>query len=328
MQYTLRHLLLVFVLLAAALGVFGAWGALVAAVLLAIVVAAAKERPLIYLALSFALLLGLFAAVGSTENAEDSRRCACANNLRQVALGLLNYDADNGDFPPAYVVSADGVPAYSWRLMLLPSLDRSDVSDRFHRDELWNSASNKECVGTAFHVFKCSHVPNPYSSNLTSFVAVTGPQTAWPGTKATGLRDIPDGSDNTILIMELTDSDIAWAEPRDLTFEQVGKTIAEDPQLKMFAAHETQRGFLCLPEKGANVAFADGSVRFLTTGFLQKYLKAMLTRDGGEKVDFEDMPPPNLNWPRIIGLAVLVFSMACLLRPQIRKSFAGPRVSA
>jgi prepilin-type processing-associated H-X9-DG protein len=95
----------------------------------------------------------------------------------------------------------------------------------------------------------------------------------------------------------------------------------------MFAAHDIQRGFLCLPDKGANVAFADGHVRFLTTDFLRKYLKAMLTRDGREEVDFSDSSAPRLDWPRIIGLAVLIFSVICLLRPQNLKSLAGLRVA-
>jgi prepilin-type processing-associated H-X9-DG protein len=142
------------------------------------------------------------------------------------------------------------------------------------------------------------------------------------------IHDIPDNANNTILVMELPESDIIWTEPRDLTFEQVCKEIETDPDLKIFAAHEKDCGFFFLPEKGMNVAFADGHVDFLPSGFLRKYLKSMLTRDGGEEVDFDDMPLPRLNWPRITALIIWAMTLIALLWPQGKKYSSRTEVAS
>src|SRR5438128_2692050 len=67
---------------------------------------------------------------------EAAARSKCANNLKQLGLGLHNYEGVNGRFPPAYVGnpaavgSASGVSypdenlngptGYAWGVLLLP----------------------------------------------------------------------------------------------------------------------------------------------------------------------------------------------------------------
>ena len=43
----------------------------------------------------------------------------CISNLKQIGLGLLNYESRYGCFPPAYVADAKGQPLYSWRVLLM-----------------------------------------------------------------------------------------------------------------------------------------------------------------------------------------------------------------
>jgi prepilin-type processing-associated H-X9-DG protein len=145
-------------------------------------------------------------------------------------------------------------------------------------------------------------------------VAVTGSHTLWSNTTTNRLANIHDGPENTILLIELANSDIQWAEPTDLTFEHICEEIDSDPELKIFAAHDIDRGFFFLPDKGTHVLFADGHIQFMSTGFLRKNLKAMLTCDGGEKIDFSEIPAPKLDWPRIVALLILGAVVVSLMR--------------
>jgi prepilin-type N-terminal cleavage/methylation domain-containing protein/prepilin-type processing-associated H-X9-DG protein len=72
-----------------------------------------------------------------------ARRMQCTNNLKQIGLGLANYEATLGVFPPAYVAdpraagSAYGIsypdgnintlPGFAWGALLLPFLEQSPV---------------------------------------------------------------------------------------------------------------------------------------------------------------------------------------------------------
>src|SRR4051812_12749976 len=53
------------------------------------------------------------------------------------------------------------------------------------------------------------------SSELTSYAAITGPKTAFPGPKTTRIADIVDGTHTTIFLAEVCNLDIPWTAPRD-----------------------------------------------------------------------------------------------------------------
>src|SRR5580704_9988487 len=79
---------------------------------------------------------------------EAARSSQCISNLKQLGLGLLNYESKYGCFPPAYVADADGKPLYSWRVLLMAEFDRTDrwfggrLARGFRFDEPWDSPSN------------------------------------------------------------------------------------------------------------------------------------------------------------------------------------------
>ena len=49
---------------------------------------------------------------------EPARRLQCANNLKQIAIALQNYESVYHALPPAYTVDTNGKPLHSWRTLI------------------------------------------------------------------------------------------------------------------------------------------------------------------------------------------------------------------
>ena len=88
------------------------------------------------------------------------------------------------------------------------------------------------------------------------------------------LEDIKDGIRNTIVFVEVKDSGIHWAEPRDLDFGKMSFRV-NDPNGEGISSYHPGV---------AGVVFADGQIRFIDDGFDPNLLKALLTINGGEDV--------------------------------------------
>ena len=56
------------------------------------------------------------------------------DKLKQIDLAMQNYVSTYGHFPPAATVDENGKPLMSWRVAIMPFLDRMDTlpAVRFH----------------------------------------------------------------------------------------------------------------------------------------------------------------------------------------------------
>lgn len=202
-------------------------------------------------------------------------RLTCASHLRQIALAIRAYEAANGCFPPAYVADRRGRPLYSWRVLLLPYLDKQDLADRFHYDEFWDSPRNQFVTDLMIGLFQCPAQPSTRSAT-TNYMMVVGPQTIARGRQPVKITDITDDLADTILLVEVANSDIRWAEPKDLPFDRM--TFKINPRRRDSAEISSYH-----PD-GANVAFCaehadlqNGLVRFLKNSTDPYLIKSMLT---------------------------------------------------
>jgi prepilin-type processing-associated H-X9-DG protein len=183
---------------------------------------------------------------------------------------LHSYHQAYGSFPPAFVADAHGKPLYSWRLLISPFLDREQLYNAFHLDEPWNGPNNDRISQVHCDQLLCPSEPTVLSH--TSYLAVVGPNTAWPGAKGGKLADFKDPS-KTILVVEVANSGINWAEPRDLYVGQMAAGVNPKSGQGISSAH---RG-------GANALFTDGHVEFIPDNIDPKKLAEM----------FELNPPAN-----------------------------------
>ena len=281
-QFGLKHLLAVPIAVAlffAAHSLAGVAGVLVfvAICLVAAAVWYPPDRALFIVAACILLGLALVVFPAIDAAREAARRRECPNNLKRIALGLHSYHDAYGCFPPAYLADENGRPMHSWRGLILPFLEQEALYRKYRFDEPWDGPNNRKLGDLALEVFNC---PSDHKrpSPMTSYVAVVGPTTAWPGSQATALSDIADGTSLTLLVVEVANSGIPWMEPRDLHVVQMAPTV--NPQ--------EGQGISSRHPGGAQTSLADGSVRYLSEEMSEEKLRALLTIAGGEPLGPND----------------------------------------
>jgi prepilin-type N-terminal cleavage/methylation domain-containing protein/prepilin-type processing-associated H-X9-DG protein len=62
---------------------------------------------------------------------EAARRMQCQNNLKQIGLGILNYEAQNHTLPPGGLESTKPFGT-SWWVRILPFVESANVSDQYN----------------------------------------------------------------------------------------------------------------------------------------------------------------------------------------------------
>ncbi|MBC7820727.1 MAG: DUF1559 domain-containing protein, partial [Planctomycetaceae bacterium] len=199
------------------------------------------------------------------------------NNLKQIGLALHNYHDTYKSFPPAFVRGPDGKPWHSWRVLLLPHLEEHLLAEKYHFDEPWNGPNNSKLLNQRPDVFACRTFDHgPWVEKIdTTYVAVVGPETVWPGANSVNIGDITDGMSNTVLIIEVRDAGIPWMAPIDLAFEE-----ASAPPTDQKGRHPSS-----VHTGGGNVLLGDGTVRFANTTLDPEIWRALLTRSGGETIN-------------------------------------------
>lgn len=211
-----------------------------------------------------------------TSNCGRRAMASCEMNLHSIGQALRAYHDTYGSFPAAYVADEQGTPMHSWRVLLLPFLDEQALYDEYRFDEPWNGSHNSRLEGRIPSVYQSRFEPivaGERDGLTTSVAALIGPATAWPGADALRLDDISDELSETLLVVEVARSGIHWMEPRDLDIAHMAETVNSERGLGVSSRHE----------RGAHALFADNSVRLLKNELPPATLRALLTRNGGER---------------------------------------------
>ncbi|QDV27927.1 DUF1559 family PulG-like putative transporter [Aureliella helgolandensis] len=182
----------------------------------------------------------LCAAIGFTllKAVQTAQRAALKMNshspLNQLSLALHNYHGVYGCFPPACITDARGRPMHSWRILVLPYMEERPLYENYDFNEPWDGPNNSLLAKQMPRMF---HSPTePQSSEFTNIVAISGDGTTFPSDRSTSLTDILDGPENTILLTEISESEVPWLKPQDLDAANlaVGPPLA--PELSISAA--------------------------------------------------------------------------------------------
>jgi hypothetical protein len=196
--------------------------------------------------------------------------------MSQLTFALLNYHEVHGAFPPAYVADADGTPMHSWRVLVLPFLDGNDIYTQYRFDEPWNGPNNRDLARRRSNaLWHCPNTSHQDDSPLTDYVLITGPGTAFPSPATTTLADFLDGPANSILLVEIANSEIHWMEPRDLEVDRMSFRVNDRTQPSISGLHPA----------GPAVVFADAITAYrLEASVRPTTVRALTTIAGGESV--------------------------------------------
>ena len=271
-----------------------------------------------------------FASLGpATAQVEKAAlRARTLNQLKQIGVALHAYHEAHGRLPAARVEGKDGRPLHSWRVELLPFLgeDEKKLHAEFKLDEPWDSPHNKKLLARMPQVYQplrreapaslissvempltvgsswTSLVPgqsrlstavralgwgstlmpiaNPFVRRnetegiSTCFQVVVTPGSAFEGKEGFALsRDFSDGTSGTILVVEASDL-VPWTKPAEVDLP------AKRPFLRT----------VTVGDDGIAVLFADGGTRILSRNLSEPQWRALLTRNGGEKIDINKLP--------------------------------------
>jgi hypothetical protein len=242
-----------------------------AAALIVILCIRALRRPGVFVAYGVIVALSLLLVPAVKGAREAARRASCTCNLKQLGVALHNYCDVYGCFPPAYVADKYGRPMHSWRVLLWPYMGAKEDYDRYDFSEPWDGPHNRLLTDKMPHAYHCpsDDLSRPRE---TSYAAVVGPETVWPDDEVVRFRDVRDGTENTLVIVEVAGSGIPWMEPRDLPMNVARAGINKAPGLGICSRHP----------QVVIALFADGSVHALDASNSSETLEALFTRAGGE----------------------------------------------
>jgi len=170
---------------------------------------------------------------------EAARRMQCSNNLKQIGLGLHNYESTYKSFPIGNVVRVNVNPprgdGWTWHARILPYLEQTPLYNQVSRvmgTDIGTSTSAEQVLAgrtTRLTVFQCPSHPDGVSNpskggyQLSTYNGVCGTTTfnndqvdeaTDIGYRANGIffmnsrirfADIIDGTSNTFLVAEVQD---------------------------------------------------------------------------------------------------------------------------
>ena len=211
-------------------------------------------------------------AQASTQSAVQT----CSNNLRQLALALLNQESATRRFAGYANFDKDGKPLLGWRVHILPFLGEGKLYKKFHLDEPWDSPHNIELAKEIPDVYR---VPKGWANDeLTTRMAAEG-KTVFVMPRGNGMfgtkegmriQDVTDGTSNTIMLITVQpDAAVVWTKPEDIEIDP------ENPKEFLFSKSQTQ----------VPVTFCDSSSHVLSEKVDGDNLRRLLQFADGEIVE-------------------------------------------
>ena len=208
--------------------------------------------------------------------ATDKQREQAQNNLKQIVLGMHNYESALVSLPGDIVDPKTKKPLLSWRVQMLPYIEGDEgaaLYKKFTLDEPWDSKTNEPLIAEMPKLFAPVRVKA--EKGHTFYRGFTGGGAFFePGAKRT-LAGITDGTSNSIAVIEAGEA-VIWTKP--------GTDIPFDPKKPLPALGKDIDGIF-------HAAWLDGSVVRIKRDFTAENMRAAITIDGGEVFDSESLSP-------------------------------------
>ncbi len=257
---------------------------------------------------------------------EAARRMQCTNNLKQLALATHNYHDTIGVFPSGWIRQTQGAPHYKnnnywgWGTFLLPYIEQNSIYSKIDFSWEWVNNStignpNSGLSTTPLEAFTCptditgtingkendngtSNYIGSYGNKglNTSNYLTNADRGIFTRNSHVGIRDITDGTSNTILFGERTGKKVGtsdfkaglWVGVRDnesgaYTCIGRGPGSTTDYVNAINSTNTWELGHSLHPG-GANFAMCDGSVKFYPETINLVAYRYLIQRDDGEVI--------------------------------------------
>ncbi len=208
-----------------------------------------------------------------TFNSTPEKNSISKNNFKQIGLALHNYHDTHRTFPPGgtFDVLANKYH-HSWMTMILPFVEHVPLYKSISIDHPWDASRNRNSFSTEVPRYLNPAI-NQTQVNGYGAAHYAGNSKLFYRNSQIRLRDITDGSSNTIMAGEVSSNIMAWGNPENIRNPANG--LGGEPN--GFGSPYKRDG-----EGGANILFADGRVQFISKKIDPAILKALGTPAGGE----------------------------------------------
>ena len=242
---------------------------------------------------------------------EAARRCSCLNNISQLALAVHNYEFST-EHLPAGVINSDGPirsesegQHVSWLVQILPYVEQTNAYRLFDQTAGAYAKVNSDIRSMPMELFMCPSFPGAEknedgTASRSTYAGCHHDIEAPIDANNNGLlylnsnlrySDILDGSSQTILIGEFRPDfdELGWVSGTRATLRNTGKInelerLRErrlDKSISLPGPMEVG-GFASSHPGGVNVAFADGSIRFIPESIDEDILHQLGHRADGK----------------------------------------------
>lgn len=245
---------------------------------------------------------------------EAARRCQCMNNIAQLALAVHTHEFGTEHFPSG-VINASGPirnepigQHVSWIVQILPQFEQTSLYNHFDQEAGAYADVNKAARRARMPTILCPSSPempeNNDSPGISNYAGCHHDSEAPIGADNNGVfflnsrlrfSQILDGSSQTILLGEMLPgpASLGWASGTRATLRNTGSFKApprlssknEPPPVVDLTGSLTVGGFSSYHTGGAQFAFADGSVHFLSLGINERLLRQLANRADGELLE-------------------------------------------
>ncbi len=221
---------------------------------------------------------------------EAARRTQSKNNIKQIMLAMHNYHDTFNKFPQGTVPNDDLEieERLSWLVSILPFLEQAPLYDQVNMKAGWESEENSNWFKTVIPTYNHPNFPvNKVDGyGATHYLGMAGVGAKGPTleandpkagvfayNRATHMRDIRDGTSNTIAVGETTDPG-----PYAAGGKSTIRPLVKQPYIN------GGNGFGSKSVGGAQFGLADGSVRFISENIDPEVMEALSTINGGEVI--------------------------------------------
>lgn len=246
---------------------------------------------------------------------EASRRTVCANNIRQVGLGLMGYESSLKRLPSGWQshnqTGSLTLPGWGWSALVLPYLENQNIHNKINFGQSIDHPTNAEIIRTPLHLFLCpsepetnvvslgAHNHGEFMASRSNYSGVFGSTevednpsngngTFYANSKIR-LSEIKDGLSHTMIVGERRNDlgAVSWVGAVDKINEPYLRIVG-------VADHSPNgpRGnfedFRSYHPSGINATMADGSVQFISHSIDEEIFQGLATRSGKEVISLFD----------------------------------------